>query len=135
MSLSQCRDCFMPRKGVAPPAAVSHAEFLFFTCAECNTTPILGCRFTCTVRTNFDLCESCERLKLQPHPMLKLYTNIDQPAYVETGFQLGGTYRQTVFNYSPLPLLSPVKTGVMDSSLVGDESIPASEKTFKDVSF
>jgi len=44
------------------------------TCNECGVGPIVGRRFKCTGRPDFDLCEHCEASKpAQPFPMIKLY--------------------------------------------------------------
>lgn len=44
------------------------------TCNECGVGPIVGCRYKCTGREDFDLCENCEASKsVQPFPMVKLY--------------------------------------------------------------
>lgn len=40
------------------------------TCDECGVSPIKGNRFKCTVRDNFDLCETCEKSKVQPFAMV-----------------------------------------------------------------
>lgn len=45
-----------------------------FICDGCEMDPIVGIRYKCTFRDNYDLCEKCER-DLQPsnpHPMLKI---------------------------------------------------------------
>jgi Zn-finger nucleic acid-binding protein len=35
--------------------------------------PIVGPRYRCTGRDNYDLCGRCEGLYLQPHAMIKIY--------------------------------------------------------------
>jgi hypothetical protein len=54
------------------------------TCDGCNTKPIVGSRFNCTVCQDFDFCENCERTKQHEHPFIKFlkpnndqYVNID----------------------------------------------------------
>lgn len=42
------------------------------TCDECSLSPILGVRYKCAVRSDFDLCERCEAKKQQPYPMIKI---------------------------------------------------------------
>lgn len=43
------------------------------SCDMCGVGPIVGVRFKCTGRDDFDLCSSCEAKSEQPFPMLKLY--------------------------------------------------------------
>ena len=43
------------------------------TCDECGQSPIVGSRFKCAIRKNFDLCSNCEGRSVQPFPMLKIY--------------------------------------------------------------
>lgn len=50
------------------------AEHIGVTCDECGMSPIMGVRYKCTVRPNFDLCEACEKSRLQPYPMIKMTT-------------------------------------------------------------
>lgn len=54
------------------------------TCDGCNTKPIVGARFHCTVCGDFDYCETCEREIPHQHPFMKFlketedqYINID----------------------------------------------------------
>jgi len=42
------------------------------TCDGCGLSPIVGTRYKCSIREDFDLCESCESSETQPHPMLKI---------------------------------------------------------------
>lgn len=41
-------------------------------CDICNIGPIIGNRFKCTVRENFDLCSTCESSKVSPYPLIKI---------------------------------------------------------------
>ncbi len=41
-------------------------------CDECNVDPIQGARYKCTIRADYDLCETCEAKKIQPHAMIKI---------------------------------------------------------------
>lgn len=50
------------------------------TCDECGMSPIRGIRYKCAVREDFDLCEKCEALKLQPYPMIKIYDPDQSPS-------------------------------------------------------
>lgn len=64
----------------ATPAAVH----LRIRCDECNVCPIVGVRFSCMRRCNFDLCEKCEAKKeQQPFAMRKFY----KPATFTEQFQ------------------------------------------------
>jgi hypothetical protein len=51
-------------------------------CDGCGMKPIVGVRFKCTVRDNFDLCERCERSVPQPYPMIKVYSPRQTPDLV-----------------------------------------------------
>jgi len=41
-------------------------------CDGCGICPIIGPRYKCSVRKNFDLCANCEALKPQEYAMLKI---------------------------------------------------------------
>lgn len=41
-------------------------------CDGCGVNPIVGIRYKCTVRKNYDLCAKCEDRVDQEHPMLKI---------------------------------------------------------------
>lgn len=62
-----------------PPATESNEVPVhrFVRCNECGMKPILGFRYKCTVRPDFDLCSTCESKSPQPYPMVKIY-NPDQ---------------------------------------------------------
>lgn len=42
------------------------------TCDGCGMSPIVGVRYKCAVREDYDLCEGCERASAQPFPMVKI---------------------------------------------------------------
>lgn len=42
------------------------------TCDGCNTNPVTGIRYKCSVCPDFDYCEKCEAEKAHAHPMLKI---------------------------------------------------------------
>lgn len=42
-------------------------------CDGCNQCPIVGPRYKCTRRHDFDLCSKCEEISIQPFPMTKIY--------------------------------------------------------------
>merc|ERR1711998_377649 len=50
-------------------------------CDGCGCNPIIGIRYKCAVRDDFDLCESCELSGEhdQGHPMLKINTRKRRP--------------------------------------------------------
>jgi len=52
------------------------------TCDECCICPVVGPRFKCTVREDFDLCEICEAKMPQPYPMIKIYTPDQAPSAI-----------------------------------------------------
>lgn len=43
------------------------------TCDSCGVGPIVGIRYKCTVRDDYDLCSACESKQEQDYPMLKIY--------------------------------------------------------------
>lgn len=43
------------------------------TCDECGMSPIIGVRFKCSTREDFDLCANCEVKIIQPFSMIKIY--------------------------------------------------------------
>ena len=57
------------------PAVQTHES----RCDECHMYPIIGALFTCSGRTNYDLCSSCEDKRPQPFPMLKTYIPVTPP--------------------------------------------------------
>jgi len=60
-----------------PTTKAVHNVGSVVTCDECGMSPIVGIRYKCAVREDYDLCEKCERSKLQPYPMVKI-VNPDQ---------------------------------------------------------
>ena len=51
-------------------------------CNQCGQHPIIGFRFKCTVRHNFDLCATCEEKGQHPYPTLKIYAPGQAPAAI-----------------------------------------------------
>jgi hypothetical protein len=106
----KCKDCFTVKPGTSsppPPASSSSSSSatiimpsgLSFvhsgvTCNECKAHPVIGIRYKCTEREDYDLCEFCERKKIQPYPMIKIVEPI------KGGGGGGGHYEP-----SPSPLL------------------------------
>ena len=52
-------------------------------CDGCNVEPIVGIRYKCTFRENFDLCEKCEAIAPQMYPMLKIRHPSKAPAFLQ----------------------------------------------------
>lgn len=52
------------------------------TCDGCGMKPIIGTRYKCAVRDDFDLCENCESSQKQPYPMIKIYSSDQAPAAI-----------------------------------------------------
>jgi hypothetical protein len=50
------------------------------TCDGCGQSPIVGIRYKCAVRNDYDLCAKCEQREVQPFPMMKIYTPDQAPA-------------------------------------------------------
>jgi hypothetical protein len=44
-------------------------------CNECGISPIVGIRYKCSGRHDYDLCMNCEQQKIQPFPMVKIYSS------------------------------------------------------------
>ena len=59
------------QEGTPPPSGP--ARHVHVRCNECGMKPIVGARYHCTVRPDFDLCSACEAKQSQPHPMTKIY--------------------------------------------------------------
>jgi hypothetical protein len=55
------------------------------TCDECGMSPIIGIRYKCTVRNDFDLCAACEAKRVQPHAMIKIFDPSQAPAVLVYG--------------------------------------------------
>ncbi|CAM9530356.1 unnamed protein product, partial [Hapterophycus canaliculatus] len=53
-------------------------------CDFCDVCPIVGTRYKCAVRSDFDLCEACERSAAarSPFPFLKIRTPSQAPAAI-----------------------------------------------------
>lgn len=69
-----------------PTAATETAPVLHkgVACDMCDVCPIVGTRYKCAVRSDFDLCESCEREagSDSPFPYLKIRTPTQAPAAI-----------------------------------------------------
>jgi hypothetical protein len=78
----------LAQPAAANTAAVSEPSqqqvHLGVTCDGCGMDPIVGIRFRCTVRHNYDLCATCEAQDTTGLPMIKIYNAQDttgQPAF------------------------------------------------------
>jgi len=49
------------------------------TCDGCEMSPIVGARFKCTVRPDYDLCENCEPNSDPAYPMIKIRQPATEP--------------------------------------------------------
>ena len=79
----------------------------FAFCDGCKRNPIIGARYRCTIRKDYDLCSRCEEMFVQPHPMIKIYSP-DQP--IPSFFGDGGMQSQPVPGYRPTPPARSVVT-------------------------
>jgi len=52
------------------------------TCDGCGMSPLMGDRFKCSVRSDYDLCTACESIDQSGHPMLKIKKDTDAPAAI-----------------------------------------------------
>lgn len=57
------------------------------TCDECGQSPIVGARFKCCVREDFDLCAACEGKQQQPFAMIKIDNPQQAPAALIVGLR------------------------------------------------
>jgi hypothetical protein len=53
-------------------------------CDGCGMSPIIGVRYKCSVRKDFDFCERCEATKDHPHAFLKIKRAGDAPKAIFT---------------------------------------------------
>lgn len=51
-------------------------------CDGCGVCPIVGPRFKCSVRKNFDYCSMCEERKDHPYAFLKINTPMQAPTAI-----------------------------------------------------
>lgn len=62
-------------------APVTHTNV---ACDGCEVNPIVGVRYKCSVRKNYDLCAECEERMDHPYPMLKIKKNNGAPSVMVT---------------------------------------------------
>ena len=90
---------------LSEPVAVHVA----ISCDGCGMSPIIGIRFRCTSRDNYDLCAACEAAEPQPFPMERIsdpdpkYCNYSDPEsvfkdprYVRQQTLVGSLLRQLI---------------------------------------
>jgi len=69
-----------------PNAILPKAVHENVACDNCGKCPIVGFRFKCAVRKDFDLCSGCEAAGPQPHAMLKIADPTQVPKVLVVGF-------------------------------------------------
>lgn len=80
----------LPKSNSTKPASrSSNVVHTGITCDECGLSPIVGVRYKCTVRPDFDLCEACEAKNVQPHAMIKIVDPSQAPSVLVYGLQDG----------------------------------------------
>ena len=57
-----------------------------YQCSGCKQTPIMGVRYLCSVRKDYNLCEKCEHNIQPPYPMLKIRNPENTPVYFEAKY-------------------------------------------------
>eukprot|EP01036_Dinobryon_divergens_P030856 gene30856-40164_t len=57
------------------------------TCDECGMSPIVGIRYKCAVRNNYDVCETCEAKSNHPYPFVKIVDPSNAPSVLFYAFQ------------------------------------------------
>lgn len=82
-----------------------------FKCDGCSIAPIIGIRFNCTICSDFDYCDTCEKIlgPIHSHPLLKIKTKIAQNLVDQKNFIFSyqindvNDYRANieVLNYKP----------------------------------
>lgn len=76
-------------KRAADQSAVKHEGIV---CDGCDTNPITGIRYKCSVNPDYDLCEKCEQDKKHPYPLLKIRRPEHAPAQLICSFAaMGGS--------------------------------------------
>ena len=74
----------------APEAEATHSGV---TCDGCGMSPIVGVRFKCTGRPDYDLCSACEAKTAQPYPMMKIVSPRPFMGWGRGGWGRGGCGR------------------------------------------
>jgi len=83
---------YLPDSKSVPAAARSSPTLQVHehvTCDGCGMYPLVGARFKCAVRDNYDLCNSCEAKTDRSFPMIKIYNPQQEPAAVVVNLRAG----------------------------------------------
>jgi hypothetical protein len=75
------------------------------TCDGCNTYPIVGVRYKCSVCPDFDYCEKCEETREHCHPFLKIKSPQQAPDMIFASVEgmLGGAFDKVLSSMSRPP--------------------------------
>jgi len=57
------------------------------TCDDCGISPMVGIRYKCAVRNDFDICEACEAKGNHPYPLVKIVDPTHAPSVLIYAFQ------------------------------------------------
>mmetsp|Transcript_6149 Transcript_6149/g.11543 ORF Transcript_6149/g.11543 Transcript_6149/m.11543 type:complete len:1190 (-) Transcript_6149:311-3880(-) len=68
----------------SPSSSKDKAVHKAIVCDACGCNPLVGVRYKCSVRPDFDLCEACEAVDNSPHAFLKIKTPEMSPAAILT---------------------------------------------------
>lgn len=68
---------FQEDEQISSTSTEQQVKHLNVACDGCNVCPIVGPRYKCSVRKNFDLCAKCEERGEHPYAFLKI-NNPDQ---------------------------------------------------------
>lgn len=67
---------------VAKELERSQGVHLGVRCDGCGASPIIGCRYKCSICQNFDYCPLCEDARKHEHPFIKIRRPALQPAAI-----------------------------------------------------
>jgi len=73
-----------PREAAGDSEGGPKAVHPNIVCDGCSMSPIVGVRYKCAVRRDYDLCEGCEKKDASPYPYLKILTPAQAPAAIMT---------------------------------------------------
>lgn len=76
------------------PKSTGTASHENITCDECGMCPVIGARYKCAVRKDYDLCEVCEANCDQPYAMIKIAKPSQTPVSIFIAFNDDGTPRR-----------------------------------------
>mmetsp|Transcript_10427 Transcript_10427/g.15864 ORF Transcript_10427/g.15864 Transcript_10427/m.15864 type:complete len:616 (-) Transcript_10427:212-2059(-) len=94
-------------------------------CVVCGVKPIVGARYTCTVRRNYHLCAACEaKVPNQEHPMIKVYspeqTNAPMSTSIDGTYGGGTDSGYSSETYQPSEVLGQIEKGLLCDSPVDE---------------